>query len=74
MRYMIFLSVRAEGIVSFEDITWDMRREVGGKNAGLSDLKNSLKMNIPNGFVITTYAFDEFIGEQHTERKNSLPE
>jgi pyruvate, water dikinase len=48
-------------VVPFEDITWDMRREVGGKNAGLSDLKNTLRINIPHGFAITTHAFDEFI-------------
>ena len=59
--------------MSFEDITWDMRREVGGKNAGLSDLKNTLKMNIPNGFAITTYAFDEFVEHNRlNERITSL--
>ncbi|HMK49878.1 MAG TPA: PEP/pyruvate-binding domain-containing protein [Thermodesulfovibrionales bacterium] len=52
----------ARRVVPFEDITWDMRREVGGKSAGLSDLKNALKMNVPYGFVITTHAFDEVIG------------
>jgi len=48
-------------VAFYEDITWDMRREVGGKNAGLSDLKNILKVNVPPGFAVTTYAFDEFV-------------
>ncbi len=48
-------------VLFYEDITWDMRRDVGGKNAGLSDLKNILKVNVPRGFAVTTYAFDEFM-------------
>jgi pyruvate,water dikinase len=53
--------ISGKRVVFFEDITWDMRRDVGGKNAGLSDLKNILKLNVPYGFSITTYAFDEFM-------------
>jgi pyruvate,water dikinase len=55
-------------VVFYEDITWDMRREVGGKNAGLSDLRNILRVNVPPGFAVTTYAFDEFV------RHNGLSE
>jgi pyruvate,water dikinase len=56
-------------VVFYEDITWDMRREVGGKNAGLSDLKNVLKINVPPGFVVTTFAFDEFIRHNRLNEK-----
>lgn len=48
-------------IVLYEDITWDMRHAVGGKNANLAEVKNYLKLNIPDGFAITTSAYDEFI-------------
>jgi pyruvate,water dikinase len=48
-------------VVFYEDLTWDMRSEVGGKNAGILDLKNVLKVNVPPGFAVTTYGFDEFM-------------
>ena len=56
-------------VIFYEDITWDMRRDVGGKNAGLSDLKNILKLNVPYGFAITTYAFDEFIRHNGMDKR-----
>ncbi len=48
-------------IIFYEDITWDMYPDVGGKNAALAELKNFLRVNVPDGFVISTHAFDEFI-------------
>ncbi|MBI5409278.1 MAG: hypothetical protein HZA14_07920 [Nitrospirae bacterium] len=48
-------------VIPYEDITPDMEREVGGKNAPLADLKNHLRINTPDAFVITTAAFDEFM-------------
>jgi pyruvate,water dikinase len=50
-----------EKIISYEDITWDMYPDVGGKNASLTELKNFLRLNVPDGFVISVHAFDEFI-------------
>ena len=54
-------SETGENIIFYEDITWDMYPDVGGKNAGLAELKNFLRVSIPDGFVISTHAFDEFI-------------
>lgn len=45
----------------FEDITSDMRQAVGGKNTNLAEIKNYLKLKIPDGFVITTAAYEQFI-------------
>ncbi len=61
--------ISGKRVVFYEDITWDMRRDVGGKNAGLSDLKNILKLNVPHGFAITTYAFDEFVQHNRLNEK-----
>jgi pyruvate,water dikinase len=64
--------ISGKRVVFYEDITWDMRRDVGGKNAGLSYLKNILQLNVPYGFAITTYAFDEFI--QHNRLNERIDE
>jgi len=57
------------GLLFFlEDITWDRAREVGGKNYHLAELKNNLKLQVPDGFALTGRAFDEFL------RYNALEE
>ncbi len=56
-------------VVFYEDITWDMSRDVGGKNAHLAELKNYLKLNVPDAFAITTRAFDEFIKQNGLNEK-----
>jgi pyruvate,water dikinase len=50
-----------ELVLSFEEITWDRRSETGGKNANLAVLKNELRLPVPDGFSITTAAFNEFM-------------
>ncbi len=59
-----------ENVVFYEDITWDMSHEVGGKNFNLAEIKNYLKLDIPDAFAITTHAFDEFI--RHNELKEKI--
>ncbi len=54
-------SLTGQRLFFYEDISWDMAREVGGKNATLAELKNYLKLNVPEAFAITTRAFDEFM-------------
>ena len=54
-------STSGEVIVFREDTLWDMYYEVGGKNAGLAEVANILKLDVPESFFITTLAFDEFI-------------
>ena len=52
---------KGEQVIFLQDLAWDMARAVGGKNAGLGELKNYIKLNVPEGFAITTQAFDDFI-------------
>ncbi len=63
-----------EPLVFFEDIPWGMPQVVGGKNAHLAEVKNQLNLQVPDAFVVTTAAFDEFIGHNrlqgHIERIN----
>ncbi|MEJ2695497.1 MAG: PEP/pyruvate-binding domain-containing protein [Candidatus Sulfobium sp.] len=54
-------SVSGERVFFYEDISWDMAREVGGKNSALAEMMNYLKLNVPGAFAITTHAFDEFM-------------
>src|SRR5208283_4598010 len=54
-------STSGEMIVFREDTLWDMYYDVGGKNAGLAEVGNILKLDVPEAFFITTHAFDEFI-------------
>jgi len=63
------VSASDELVVFYEDIAWDMSRDVGGKNAHLAELKNYLKLNIPDAFAITTRAFDEFIKHNRLNEK-----
>ncbi len=55
------LPASQEPVLFFEDIPWGMVREVGGKNAHLSEVKNRLNLPVPDAFVLTTAAFDEFM-------------
>ncbi len=54
-------STSGERVVFIEDTSWDMYYDVGGKNAGLAELKNVLDLNVPDAFFITTRSFDEFL-------------
>lgn len=60
---LIYDIVSASGtlVIFYEEITWDMLRDVGGKNVHLAEMKNYLKLDVPDAFAITTRAFDEFI-------------
>jgi pyruvate,water dikinase len=58
-----------EPVLFYRNISWEMTDEVGGKNAGLAELSNYLKLNVPDGFAITTSAFMEFMEYNHIEEK-----
>ncbi len=59
-------------VLSLESISWGTPHDVGGKNAHLAEVRNQLGLNVPDGFVVTTSAFDAFIRfnnlESHIER------
>ncbi len=54
-------STSGERIVFIEDTSWDMYYEIGGKNAGLAELKNVLGLDVPEAFFVTTRSFDDFL-------------
>ena len=56
------IATSGEMVVFYRDISWDISHEVGGKNANLAEVRNYLRLNVPDAFVITTHAFDSFLG------------
>ncbi len=71
----------AEPVLFYEDISWDLTSSVGGKNAHLSELKNNLKLPVPEAFVITVRAFEELIRHnnlaeqiEQIEKESQLPD
>jgi pyruvate,water dikinase len=65
-------------VVFYENIAGDMVREIGGKNSNLAEIKNALKLNVPDAFAVTTRAFDAFMDQNRIFEKikhphNSVP-
>jgi pyruvate,water dikinase len=58
-----------EAVISYRNISWEMADEVGGKNAGLAELGNYMKLNVPDGFAITIGAFREFMEYNRIDEK-----
>lgn len=58
-----------EAVIPYRSISWEMADEVGGKNAGLAELGNYMKLNIPDGFAITIGAFREFMEHNSIDEK-----
>ena len=66
-----------EYILRHQSITKEMTEFVGGKNANLGEVLSRLGLPIPDGFAITTTAFDRFIeandlGDEIRRRKMEL--
>ncbi|MFH2012431.1 MAG: PEP/pyruvate-binding domain-containing protein [Pseudomonadota bacterium] len=53
----------AELILPYIQINADMVDWVGGKNANLGEIQNRVHLPIPEGFAITTHAFESFMVE-----------
>ncbi len=48
-------------VIFYEDVAVDMVKDVGGKNCHLAEVRNSLKLSVPDAFAVTTRAFDAFM-------------
>ncbi len=48
-------------VIGYSDPNSDMMELVGGKNANLSEIRNRLGLATPDGFIITTTAFNRFM-------------
>jgi pyruvate,water dikinase len=54
-------------VLPLEDIPWGTSHDVGGKNSKIAELKNQLGLNVPDGFALTTTAFDIFLKYNNLE-------
>jgi len=54
-------------ILSLEEMTWERAAEVGGKISHLAEVRNHLGLLVPEGFGVTTGAFDEYIRHNDIE-------
>jgi pyruvate, water dikinase len=61
-------------VLFYENLHADMSGDVGGKNNNLAILKNTLQLNVPDAFAVTTRAFDVFLRHNHIFEKARLPE
>ncbi|HEX9020535.1 MAG TPA: PEP/pyruvate-binding domain-containing protein [Nitrospirota bacterium] len=60
-------------VIAYDRITGDMARIVGGKNSNLAEVKNAVKLSVPDAFAITTGAFDLFMRHNRIFEKVLLP-
>ena len=52
---------QSEEVIPYKTINREMDEVVGAKNANLAEIKNVLGLLTPEGFAITTQAFDNFL-------------
>lgn len=56
-------------VMRYEIITRDFADVVGGKNANIAELKNQLALQTPDGFAITTRAYQSFLEHNNLVEK-----
>lgn len=54
-----------ELILPLGRVNADLAASTGAKNGNLGELKNRLNLDVPEGFVLTTRAFDAFLRHNH---------
>ncbi len=60
-------------VFPYERITGERLHDVGGKNANLAELRNVLKITVPEAFAITTGAFDAYMRHNRIFDRIGLP-
>jgi pyruvate,water dikinase len=55
-------------LLSLDEMTWERAAEVGGKISQLAEVKNHVGLLVPDGFGVTTGAFDEFVRHNGIDR------
>lgn len=48
-------------IIPFDEVTSEMTYNLGVKNANLGEIRNRLKIPTPDGFTISSFAFEQFM-------------
>ena len=61
-------------VVFYENVTGDRVRDIGGKNYNLAEIRNALKLNVPDAFAVTTRAFDAFMGHNRIFEQIQIPQ
>ena len=56
-------------VLWFNEISKRNIPQVGGKNANLGEMIQKTKVPVPNGFAITTKAYDYFIKHNKLDKK-----
>ncbi len=51
--------------IAFDHLDVEMAEMVGGKNANLGEVKNRVRLPVPPGFAISTYAYKLFLDFNH---------
>ncbi len=60
-------------VVLYESIVGDMAKTLGGKNSNLAEIKNRLRISVPDAFAVTTRSFDTFLEYNRIFEKISFP-
>ena len=60
---------QTEYVISYDIITGDFDDVVGGKNTHIAEVRNRLGMRVPEGFAITTRAFQSFLDYNRIQDK-----
>ena len=61
-------------LVFYENVVGDMARTIGGKNSNLAEVKNVLKLEVPDAFAITIFGFDAFMRHNRIFERVLFPE
>jgi pyruvate, water dikinase len=54
-------------ILPLENLTAEKEESVGGKMANLGELRNRVRLTVPEGFAVTAHAYKEFINYHHLQ-------
>jgi len=52
-------------VISLHSVHSDMSDMVGNKMANLAEIRNALQLKVPNGFIITAYAYQKFFEQNN---------
>ncbi len=60
-------------VISFRRLNGESASYAGGKNANLGELRNVLGLSVPDGFAVTTAAFDEYLRRNRVLERLGAP-
>ncbi|MDA8403741.1 MAG: PEP-utilizing enzyme [Desulfobacteraceae bacterium] len=60
---------KTDAVMPYSRITRDLENVAGAKNANLGEIRNMLGLTVPEGFAITSQAFDAYMSGNHLWEK-----